>query len=731
MWVRTLPRWGALLCGGQRRVTFIRPGPTPPTCGAASITRRSLSIVIPIHVPPLVPLAPVPGPTHAAAAAETADAILRLDPGGVYGRSDPRTQWQYRAALETWSHRTGADPLMLARDVLARAGAALADHGPGAPGAHVGYYLLGDGKESFYATPAGPGTRALAPALLAPLVLTLTLAFAAACVAFVHPRTPGWVTLLAAIAALPLASVYASRIARTLPWRRQPGIPLPRLRAGEEWGRDETALVVIPAIVPSPARARAIVRRLGALGEAHPAAELRFALLTDFADAPAETAPDDEAVLAELREGIAALNARARDGIGDRYFALHRRRAWSHTEAAWIGWERKRGKLREVMRLLQPDPPPTTFAWRFGDLPEVLSRRSVPYVITLDESTWPAPGALAELIRAAAHPLNRPVVDEAAGRVTSGFAVLQPTVMFTLAPRPAPGGARVGAPGFAFRTFGVGTHKGAGALYVVDAFRRAVDGAFPDERVLHHDLLDGFVGRTGEVYDAVVHQPWPRTYLAQARRGHRWLRGVFQAVPFLVSRRTPLSGIHRFLITEVALQEVSTPASLALLLLAWTVLPGPAALWTLLACPALLILAVSLPYHAVRIPLQRLRRRRGPGWGAALDAAAAGLFAQVVLVYQAFLVVDALARVAWRLTVSRRHLLQWAPRDNSAAATPLAAYWRALWISPIAGGLLLAALAFGGPAVSWIAAPFALAWIAAPVVVGLGDRSLFSGEGQG
>ncbi len=691
------------------------------------------SIAIRIHVHPPVPPASAPAPAHAATADAAADAILRRDPGGVYGRSDPRTQWQYRAALAAWSHRTGAAPLALAHGALASAEATRADQGPGAPGAHVGYYLLGDGAESLDPVPAGAGTRrrALAPELLVPLVITLTLAFVVACVAFVQAHAPGWVTTLAAVAALPLASVYASRIARALPWRRRPGIPLPRLRAGEEWGRDEAALVVIPAIAPSPARARALVQHLAALGEAHPAAELRFALLTDFADGPAETAPDDDAILAELGAGIAALNARARDGTGDRFFALHRRRGWSRTEGAWIGWERKRGKLREVMRLLQPDPPPATFGWRFGDLPGLLARRSIPYVITLDESTWPGPGALADLIRTAAHPLNRPVVDEARGRVTSGFAVLQPTVMFTLDARPAPRGARAGAPSFSFRTFGAGIHKGAGALYVVDAFRRAVDGAFPDETVLHHDLLDGFVGRTGEVYDAVVHQPWPHTYLAQARRGHRWLRGVFQAVPFVVSRRAPLSGLHRFLIAEVALLELSTPASLLMMMLAWTVLPGLAAPWTLLACPTLLILAVSLPYHAVRIPVDRLRGRRGPGWGAALNGAAAGLFAQIVLVYQAFLVVDALARVAWRLAVSRRHLLQWAPRDDSAAATPLSAYWRALWMSPVAGGLLLAGLALGQPAVSWMAVPFALAWIAAPVVVGLGDRSLFGGEGRG
>ena len=52
--------------------------------------------------------------------------------------------------------------------------------------------------------------------------------------------------------------------------------------------------------------------------------------------------------------GIARLNARygpARNGA--RFFLLHRRRIWNEGEGKWIGWERKRGKLHELNRLLR------------------------------------------------------------------------------------------------------------------------------------------------------------------------------------------------------------------------------------------------------------------------------------------------------------------------------------------------------------------------------------------
>src|SRR5207248_961746 len=60
------------------------------------------------------------------------------------------------------------------------------------------------------------------------------------------------------------------------------------------------------------------------------------------------------ALLAEAEAGIANLNARyaAADGRQP-FFLLHRRRQWNAGEGKWIGWERKRGKLHELNRLLR------------------------------------------------------------------------------------------------------------------------------------------------------------------------------------------------------------------------------------------------------------------------------------------------------------------------------------------------------------------------------------------
>src|SRR5207245_4925624 len=106
------------------------------------------------------------------------------------------------------------------------------------------------------------------------------------------------------------------------------------------------------------------------------------ALHSDWADAPAETMPGDDRLLATAREGIRRLNQRhplPRDD-GERFFLLHRRRVWNARERKWMGWERKRGKLHELNRLLR-GAVDTTF------LAPAAVPSGVRYVVTLDADT--------------------------------------------------------------------------------------------------------------------------------------------------------------------------------------------------------------------------------------------------------------------------------------------------------------------------------------------------------
>ncbi|TMA46873.1 MAG: hypothetical protein E6J81_09585, partial [Deltaproteobacteria bacterium] len=100
-------------------------------------------------------------------------------------------------------------------------------------------------------------------------------------------------------------------------------------------------------------------------------------------------------------------------------------------QGGWIGWERKRGKLHELNRLLR-GATDTGFVVLAGQ--PMAPPSGVRYVITLDADTRLPVGAARALIGTIAQPLNRARFDPRARRVVEGYGVLQPRVTPTLPP---------------------------------------------------------------------------------------------------------------------------------------------------------------------------------------------------------------------------------------------------------------------------------------------------------
>ena len=167
---------------------------------------------------------------------------------------------------------------------------------------------------------------------------------------------------------------------------------------------------------------------------ANPEPQAQFALLTDWADADAESTPADAALLGSAIAEIERLNALypVPADAPARFIVLHRARSYSPSERCWIGWERKRGKLEQLIALLAAGG-----ASPFFDL----GRTSTPapgtrYVVTLDSDTRLPPGRLRDLVGVAAHPHNQPRLAADGKRVERGYGILQPHVATPL-PDPA------------------------------------------------------------------------------------------------------------------------------------------------------------------------------------------------------------------------------------------------------------------------------------------------------
>jgi cyclic beta-1,2-glucan synthetase len=653
------------------------------------------------------------------------EAILRKDPAQIYARMEFATCDAYRKVVEELAWATGHSEEDVANRALALALEQLPDERRG----HVGFYLVDDGRrvleDCLGYRPRGldRARRALTcrPTFtyLASLSLLTAapLLFVGRYVAHAGGR-PLSVALAVALALVP-SSVVAVAVLQWTLTHVLPPRALPKLYFAKGVPDDARTLVVMPTLLGRPDEVDALIRQIELHYLGNPDPRLGFALLTD--DVDSTTPPKDSGLLERAVRGIVSLNDRhGKDGVGP-FHLLHRTPRWNPAEQRFMGWERKRGKLEELNRLLRGRQD-TTYVRHVGD-PRGL--QGIRYVITLDSDTQLPMGCAARLVGLLAHPLNRAVFDETTGRVVSGYTIVQPRIETSPS---SPRDTRfsrifagdVGLDIYSHAVsdvyqdlFSSGIYVGKG-IYDVDAFMRSLEGRVPENALASHDLFEGIHGRTALATDIVLFEGCPASYAAHARRLHRWVRGDWQLLPWLLSRvpsgrggriRNPLPLIERWKIVDNLRRSLTSATLLLLLVSGWTWLPGKASTWTL---AALAVLAVPLTPA-----LSGDRRRRAEGFSRYV-------LAFVFLAHEAALVVDAVIRVVVRMSITRKHLLEWTSAEHTTfgigARSPRAFLWREMQSSPALALAIIALVAWVRPASMPFAVPLLAMWFLAPEI---------------
>ncbi|MFO0890043.1 MAG: glucoamylase family protein [Isosphaeraceae bacterium] len=675
--------------------------------------------------------------------------VLLEDPSGAYALQDFRTSDRYRKTVERIARgaRAGESDVAARAVELAREGMA---EGPAR--GHVGYYLAGPGegvlRAAFGYRPT-PRERILGWVLGHPEVVyfgSIALLVGLAMLALLRliAATSGevplaWSALIAAVAFLPVSELAVGLVNHLLTLLLPPRV-LPRLQLKGGVPDDFATFVVMPSMLVRPGSAETLCQRLEAHYLANPGPGLRFALLTDFADAPSEEMPGDSALIEDALERIRALNRRYAAEGQDLFYLFHRRRLWNPGQGCWMGHERKRGKLSEFNRLLRGDRGTTYSA--FSHDPGSLSR--IRFVVTLDADTQMPRDTVARMIGTLAHPLNQPRFDASAGRVVEGYGVLQPRVSFHLtaathsyfaALLASSGGIdpySTAASDTYMDLFGLGSFTGKG-IYDVDAFEAATGHTFPDNHILSHDLIEGNYARCGLLSDTELFDDFPARYNAHSRREHRWVRGDWQLLPWLGPRvpapegrrANPLPLLERWKLLDNLRRSLVPPALVLMLVLGWTALPGAPWVWSLVAA---IVLSLPLIKWVIGASLGCLRT----GTLTALKSWRENLLIMggqtalsvVSLADQSRLMCDAIGRTLARLYVTRRRLLEW----ETAAATEqrlgagLRDFAAGMWVAPalaVAAGAVVALLR---PGALWAAVPILAAWLASPPVAYLISR---------
>jgi cyclic beta-1,2-glucan glucanotransferase len=675
------------------------------------------------------------------------DAVLREDPAGAFAKMDDETRSMYHQRVAEMAGHANFSEFATAEAALhlARESAAEphADERVALRKSHVGYYLLAEGvpqlhyrigyhpplierlrsairhwNEEFYIL----GTFTLSVLLITAIILPLV------------PHHNYWAVIGALLFALLPVTQGAVDLVNGSITALLKAEPLPKLDFSKGVPAEMTALVIVPTLLMNEKQVTELFEELEARYLANQDPNIHFGLLTDLPDTATRPPEEDDSPLVHLALRLVdELNAKYATEDGGSFFLLHRHRVFNARQGVWMGWERKRGKLLDLNKLLVHSF--DTFPVKAGPL-QLLDR--VRYVITLDSDTQLPRGSAARLTGTIAHPLNQAIIDPRLRIVTAGYGILQPRVGVSVgsASRSRMAALYSGETGFDIYTravsdayqdlFGEGIFTGKG-IYEVSVLHELLERRFPRNALLSHDLIEGAYVRVGLATDIEVIDDYPSHYSAHTRRKHRWLRGdwqimrwLFSPVPDETGRSVvnPISTISRWKILDNLRRSLIEPFTFLLFIFGWFFLPGGPLYWTIATLIVLLLPGL------VQLGFNISRALFNASWVGAKEtfstfAASLGItiLNLIFLPHHMMLSLDAIVRSLNRTLISGRNLLDWETAAQAETGTSKSSLDRYLNLSPVVALLIAALLAWTHPHGLLAAAPVLVLWALAPVAV--------------
>ncbi len=673
--------------------------------------------------------------------------------GSAFAEMDFATRNHYRSAIEQLARGSDSSELQIAELALLAAQQAREPANASADEQRMGdpgYHLIAEGRLALeqrigFRPPlhlriSRGNIRLGMPGYVGAIVGLAGLLLALALYGLMSSGVPfAWLLALGLVGLLPATEVATALVNRAVS-ASFGAISLPGLELNDGVPQALRTLIAVPTLLTGKADLLEQIERLEVHHLAGRGGDLSFALLTDGLDAAEEDLPGDAALLQLASAAIEQLNLRYGPGPGgSRFLLLHRRRQFNASENVWMGWERKRGKLHELNRLLR-GASDTSFVPVAGLTQRIAA--DVRYVITLDADTRLPRDAALRLIGKMAHPLNRPRFDPALQRVVGGYAILQPRVTPSLPLGregslyqrvfSSPGGMDPYAAAVSDvyqDLFGEGSFTGKG-IYEIDAFEAALAGRVKENTQLSHDLFEGVFARAGLASDVEVVEEFPSRYDVAVKRQHRWTRGDWQLLPWILgpfrgTKALPSTG--RWKMLDNLRRSLLAPTTLAALGLSW-LLPLPAALIASLLVVASLLIPTLLPLCFALLPARpgiRLRSHLGK----LLDDLRLALLQSglnlTFLADQSWRMLDAIVRTLGRLLITRRNLLEWTTAAQSAISPrlTLGGFYRGMAGGTSLGLLLCAGAVAWSPAIWPLVLPFALLWLGAPAIALWASRS--------
>lgn len=672
--------------------------------------------------------------------------VLARDPDNIYARMDEETRAGYMTRVAHLAKHSNLSEVQVAEAAVQLASdacqASNEDDRLRCRKAHVGYYLFEEGLPELahrigYHSPAREHLSRLMKGYADDVyIISILLITAFTVAALIVPIVPhnsfAWAMAALFLALLPATQGASDIVNNSVTALLEPRA-LPKLDFSDGIPHANSTFVVVPTLLLKEQQVRELFEELEARWLANTDPNLHFGLLTDLPDSETRPHSEDRNELVDLAVRLTdELNAKYASEGGGAFLLLHRHRVFNRRQGVWMGWERKRGKLLDLNKLLFGEF--DSFPVKAGPTHLLADIR---YVITLDSDTQLPKNTAARMIGTIAHPLNRAIIDPRRRIVTRGYGILQPRVAVSVASASRSRLAAIysGETGFDIYTravsdvyqdlFGEGIFTGKG-IYEASVLHAVLNRRFPRDVLLSHDLIEGAYARAGLVTDIEVVDDYPSHYSAYTRRKHRWVRGDWQIARWLSMRvpdesgklgPNPISILSQWKIFDNLRRSLAEPVTFVLLVAGWFVLPGGTRYWTLATLLLMLFPVV------VQLLFKLLQAALHASWSACIDAVQTffkslgfQLLNLIFLAHQTLLSVDAIVRSLVRTMVTGQRLLEWetaAQAESAATRSSLDLYLKLSPLLALALAGLLALRHRGG--IAW-AAPILILWVLAPLV---------------
>lgn len=603
--------------------------------------------------------------------------ILLKDPAEIYKNMDFQSKDYYRHVVEKLAKFMNITECYVAKKAIECSLETVKEVGSDY-NKHVGYYLLDDGVEELKRKINFKNTRTSlflnwikgkkVLLYIGTIVLGTILVMLSIILLSLHKDTSIriWRYCIAFFALLiPCSEIVVSIFNWSINKLTEPKF-ISKLEFLEDIPEEFSTIVVIPTLLNSEKRVHDLVNDMEVCYLANQEKNLSFAILGDFVDSSAEHEENDDKIIRAALEDIESLNEKYKKlkEDADIFYFLNRFRKYNEKEKLWMGFERKRGKLMEFNELLRGEEN-TSYNVISGDIKNLFK---VKYVITLDADTQLPRDTAKKLIGSMAHPLNRAQLDTKHKKVIRGYGVMQPRISVstvsankTLFSRIYSGETGIDIYSTAVSDvyqdlFGEGIFTGKG-IYDVDIFNYMLKDEIPENSVLSHDLLEGCYTRAALVTDLEMIDGYPAYYNSSSMRLHRWVRGDWQLIPWILKKNTALNRLSKWKMIDNLRRSLLAPSIVILTILSFKVLPNGIDKWLSISLLSIIIPILFDVSDEVVSPI------RGISLSGRIDNGKI-IFEQVFLIfcflpYQAYLMLNAVFKTIYRMFVSRRNLLQW------------------------------------------------------------------------